>query len=317
MIRLMEVSIGKQITLHYALQDSLPLVDADTSQIQQVILNLITNANEAIGDQTGDITFSSGIMQADQRYLKSNLSNEPLPAGEYIYIEVADTGCGMNSDTIQKMFDPFFTTKFTGRGLGMSAVLGIIRGHHGAICVDTAPGKGTRFRILLPASDSVNKALDTSPQALPITEESQIPQALSGTILIVDDEEFIREIASVILEDMGFDIMEAVDGLEAIDIYQQYQDEIAMVLLDMTMPKMDGKACYAALKEINPDAKIVISSGYSKDEISSIFSQHQPTGFIHKPYMPESMQQIITEILSQSKPLEPRMDANENQVQTR
>jgi len=291
MTRLMEVSIGKQITLRYALNENLPLVDADSAQIQQVILNLITNANEAIGEANGEIVFSTGIMQAGSAYLNATLTNETLPKGAYIYIEVADSGCGMDNKTIEKMFDPFFTTKFTGRGLGMSAVLGIVRAHHGAIRVKSQPGKGTTFRILLPVSDTDRYAQNV--------EQAVATPAIQckGTVLIVDDEALIREVANAMLADIGFDILEAVDGEEAVACYRQRQSEISAVLLDMTMPKMDGKTCFAELKKINPDVRVLLSSGYSEQDMNKLFAGHTPTGFIQKPYMPESLQQKMEEIL--------------------
>jgi len=292
MTRLMEVSIGKQITLRYDLNEDLPLIEGDSAQIQQVILNLITNANEAIGEANGEIAFSTGIMQAGRSYLNATLTNEKLPKGKYIYIEVADSGCGMDKKTIEKMFDPFFTTKFTGRGLGMSAVLGIVRGHHGAIRVKSQPGKGTSFRILLPVSD-----IKSSPP--PIAEaEPEHTSHCKGSVLIVDDESLIREVASAMLKDIGFDIIEAADGEEAVALYCQHQSIIRAVLLDMTMPKMDGKTCFTELKKINPDVRVLLSSGYSEQDINKLFAEHTPAGFIQKPYMPKALQQKMEEILS-------------------
>ncbi len=292
MARLMEVSIGKHITLRYALNEDLPLVNADSAQIQQVILNLITNANEAIGEDNGEIVFSTGVIQADQNELNATLTNEELPEGEYIYIEVADSGCGMDKNTVEKMFDPFFTTKFTGRGLGMSAVLGIVRGHHGAIQVHSQPGQGTSFRILLPVSDIKN-----SPQAVEAVEPVHASRS-KGTVLIVDDEALIREVASAMLQDIGFDIIEATNGKEAVALYRQHQPAIRAVLLDMTMPQMDGKTCFSELKKINPDVRVLISSGYTEQDINKLFAEHVPAAFIQKPYMPESLQQKLDEILN-------------------
>ncbi|MDQ6995873.1 MAG: response regulator [Mariprofundus sp.] len=291
MTRLMEVSIGKQITIRYALNENLPLVDVDTAQIQQVILNLITNANEAIGEANGEIAFCTGIMQAGRAYLNATLTNEKLPKGKYIYIEVADSGCGMDKKTIEKMFDPFFTTKFTGRGLGMSAVLGIVRAHHGAIRVNSQPENGTTFRILLPVGDN-------SSSAQPVEKIKPVQASrCNGTILIVDDEPVIREIAHAILEDVGFDIIEAVDGKQAVELYRQHQSDISAVLLDMTMPKMDGKACFVELRKINPDVRVLLSSGYSEQDITELFAGLDLAGFIQKPYLPESLQQQMDEIL--------------------
>jgi len=292
MTRLMEVSISKKITVRYALNEDLPLVNADTAQIQQMILNLITNANEAIGEGKGKITFSTGIIQAGRTDLNATLTNEKLPEGEYIYIEVSDTGCGMDNKTIDKMFDPFFTTKFTGRGLGMSAVLGMVHGHHGAIRVNSQPGKGTTFRILLPVNDT-----GSSTQVTEKTEPVHTSHC-KGCVLIVDDEPLIREVAHAMLKDIGLDILEAADGKEAVELYRQHQSDISVVLLDMTMPQMDGKTCFAELIKINPKVRVLLSSGYSEQDINRLFADHAPAGFIQKPYMPKSLQQKMEEILA-------------------
>jgi len=294
MARLMKVSIGKHITTHYALDDNLPLIEVDASQIQQVILNLITNANEAIGDQSGDIVFNTGLIQATRIDLAATRTNEKLAAGEYIYIKVVDSGCGMDAKTVEKMFDPFFTTKFTGRGLGMSSMMGIVRAHHGGIMVHSQPGKGTTFRILLP----VNKNTCKQASANNTIHLAATDQRVSGNILVVDDEAQIRELSCAILADIGLNVMQACDGVEAVEIYQQHQTEISAVLLDMTMPNMDGKTCLTKLKAINPDVKVLLSSGYSEQEISEIFSDQAPAGFIQKPYIPETLQQHIKQVIT-------------------
>jgi len=285
MTRLMEVSIQKNVVIKYHLAEHLPAVEADEAQLQQVILNLITNANEAIGSKSGVISFSTGVMHADSAYLAHTVSGEMLAEGRYVYVEVSDTGCGMDKETVQKMFDPFFTTKFTGRGLGMSAVLGIVRGHHGALQVYSEPGKGTTFKMLLPASD----------QALPAEQAVALADARNGhgVILIVDDEDTIREVASMMLEDAGFSVLTADNGLEALGVYRSHQHEIVGVLMDMTMPKMDGKACFRELRHINPDVKVVLSSGYNEQEATSQFAGQGLAGFIQKPYSPETLSEIM------------------------
>jgi len=281
MTRLMEVSIHKNITLNYQLADDLPCVEADPAQLQQVILNLITNANEAIGSKAGMITFSSGVMHVDRSYLNATVSDNTLPEGSYVFVEVSDSGCGMNAATIEKIFDPFFTTKFTGRGLGMSAVLGIMRGHQGALNIYSEVGKGTTFKMLLPALDDHHVSNSDS-------EEAELP-AMHGTVLIVDDEADIREVAGVILAEAGLATLMAADGLEAVEIYRQHQHKIKAVLMDMTMPKMDGAACFAALRQMNPDVKVLLSSGYNEQEATSRFIGKGLAGFIQKPYSPDQL----------------------------
>ncbi len=293
MTRLMEVSIKKNVVIKYHLSDQLPAVEADMAQLQQVILNLITNANEAIGDKSGVISFATGVMHADSSYLQEAISGDTLPEGRYVYIEVSDTGCGMNSDTMQKMFDPFFTTKFTGRGLGMSAVLGIVRGHHGALRVYSEPGKGTTFKILLPASDQ--QIAGEQLQGVDSAHDAQ------GTILVVDDEETIREVAAMMLEDAGFAVLTAENGLQALDVYRDHQHEIAGVLMDMTMPKMDGKACFRELRRINSDVQVVLSSGYNEQDATSRFAGKGLAGFIQKPYSPEALKTLALETWGRQK----------------
>jgi len=292
MMRLMEVSIGKHVNIRYTLNKALPMVDADPGQIQQVILNLITNANEAIGDQHGAISFITGVMHAKRKYLAATRTGEPLPAGEYVYFEVSDNGCGMDQATMEKIFDPFFTTKFTGRGLGMSAMLGIVRGHHGAILVDSKPGTGTTFKVLLPSSENTSQVKNK------ISTDSSGSDHAQGTIMVVDDEEHIREVACLMLEDAGFDTIAASNGEEAVALYRQHPEKVDAVLLDMTMPKMDGKVCFSELLNINPEVKVILSSGYSAQEIDKQFADHPPAGFIQKPYTPESLQQHVKQILS-------------------
>jgi len=250
-----------------------------------VILNLITNANEAIGNQSGVISFSTGVMHADSAYLEHTVSGEILAEGRYVYVEVSDTGCGMDKATEQKMFDPFFTTKFTGRGLGMSAVLGIVRGHHGALQVYSEPGKGTTFKMLLPVSE---QALEVDQDLTPHDE-----WAGDGVILVVDDEETIREVASMMLEDAGFSVLTADNGLDALEVYRIHQHDIVAVLMDMTMPKMDGKACFRELRHMSPDVKVILSSGYNEQEATSQFAGKGLAGFIQKPYSPESLSEIV------------------------
>jgi len=259
------------------------------AQLQQIILNLITNASEAIGVRSGVISFSTGIMHADEAYLRGSFCDHSVPEGRFVYIEVSDTGCGMDSETIEKIFDPFFTTKFTGRGLGMSAVLGIIRGHHGSLKVYSEVGKGTTFKVLLPVTEGL------------VVEELHIESdadgwLAAGTILVVDDEDTIREVAAMMLEEMGFSTLTAINGIEAVELYRQHQNEIAAVLLDMTMPKMDGKACFRELRRINKKVKVILSSGYSEEDATGRFSGKGLSGFVQKPYTPEHLKEVMMNV---------------------
>jgi len=285
--KLIEVSIAKNIVMRYQLAETLPIIDADIAQIQQVALNFLTNASEAIGEKSGVISLATGVMHADSDYLQGSIGEAHLKAGRYVYLEVSDTGCGMDAETQKKIFDPFFTTKFTGRGLGMSAILGIIKGHHGALRIYSEPGQGTSFRVLFPAS--------TSQQ----WQEDQFTMETiqgAGTVLIVDDEETIREVASVMLEDLGFTTLTAADGIEGVETYHQHQDNIVFVLLDMTMPKMNGEACFQRLRQLNPDVRVILSSGYNEQEATSFFAGKGLAGFIQKPYTPQQLTEIIASL---------------------
>ncbi|MDX8389587.1 MAG: PAS domain S-box protein [Mariprofundaceae bacterium] len=294
---LLEVSLDKRVTLTYKIAASLPLMLGDEAQLQQVIMNLITNANEAIVDANtakgGVITLSTGVKQVDRHYLDACLSHDELDVGSYLFLEVSDNGCGMNQAVRKKMFDPFFTTKFIGRGLGMSAVLGIIHGHHGALHLTSEPKKGSTFTVLLPISE---QEIQRSEKADDIHSQVSEPAPLSGKVLVVDDEPVIRELVIKILDKAGIQVFEACDGVEGVEYYQKYQDQISVVLLDMTMPKMNGLECYRELQRINPDVRVILSSGYSEEETLEEFAIEKVPSFIQKPYRPNALIDMIQRI---------------------
>ncbi|MDQ6994302.1 MAG: response regulator, partial [Mariprofundaceae bacterium] len=295
MTQLLEVSMNKSIVLKYHLNKHLPAVDTDVTQMQQVIMNLVINASDAIGDQNGIISIATGVMEVDQAYLTRTSLDDQISEGSYVYLEVSDTGCGMDKATQEKLFEPFFTTKFTGHGLGMSAVLGIVHGHHGAIKIDSEKGKGSTFKMLLPVSKQAIESITEPTESTEATDSS----GNLGTILIIDDEQLICETAAMILEHIGFNTLTAKDGEDGIRVYRDHQHNVAAVLLDMTMPRMDGKTCFTELQRINPDVKVVLSSGYSEDEATNQFTNQGLAGFIQKPYRPRELQSKMQEILSE------------------
>ncbi len=294
MEHMLGVSISKKAVMRFDLAHGLPPFEGDATQIRQVIMNLVINASEAIGDRSGVIAVTTGAMECDRAYLSRVWMTDALPEGLYVYFEVADTGCGMDRETIEKIFDPFFSTKFTGRGLGMAAVLGIIRGHKGAINVYSEPGKGSNFKILLPAIRDAARSVD------PKSGNGGIPTAGSGTVLLVDDEETLRALGSDMLRTLGYDVLAAVDGREAVELFRERHAEIACVLLDLTMPRMGGEQCFRELRRIRPDVRIVMTSGYNEQEVTEKFVGKGLAGFIQKPFNVKELGQALSEAIGKA-----------------
>ncbi|MCK4409213.1 MAG: response regulator, partial [Candidatus Eisenbacteria sp.] len=279
---LLEVSVSKSVALSYDLCRDLPPVVADVTQLHQVVLNLITNASDSIGDEGGVVRLSTGIRQCDRAYLSDTYLDDHLPVGAYLFIEVSDTGCGMDPETLQRIFDPFFSTKFTGRGLGLASALGIIRGHSGAIKAVSERGRGTTFTVLLPVGNCVAVKRAETPAA-------EAGSETGGTVLLVDDEDAVRDIGMRLLEQAGFDVVGAADGCEAVDYYREHSDEISCVLLDLTMPKMGGEETFQELRKIREDVMVVLSSGFSEHEVVGRFAEGGICGFVQKPYRFEKL----------------------------
>ena len=295
MSQLLEVSVSKKAVLEYELAANLPAVEADATQLPQVVMNLIVNASEAIGEESGVISVSTGAMECDSDHLKKAFfSGEDIAEGVYVYLEVSDTGCGMDEETKEKIFDPFFTTKFTGRGLGLATVLGIVRAHEGAIELYSEPGKGTTIKILFPAIQQ---------PAEPLAGEATPPKDWrgSGTILLVDDEEPVLDVGSMMLGKVGFNVRTARDGREAVEVFRQHQDEIVCVVLDLMMPIMDGEEALRELRRIREDVKIVLSSGYQEQDVSERVAEMGFAGFVKKPYTADTLIEQLRQALTISR----------------
>ncbi|MBU1708540.1 MAG: response regulator, partial [Proteobacteria bacterium] len=291
MNHMLEVSISKHVVLKYQLTENLPAVLGDANQINQIIMNLVVNSSEAIEKNSGVVSISTGAMECDRKYLTETYLDDNLPEGIYCYIEIADTGCGMEKDIIAKFFDPFFSTKFAGRGLGMSAVLGIVRGHKGALKVYSEPRRGTTIKVLFPA-------LEDSVPATKNNEDLEIVKWRGhGTVLLVDDEETIRTLGKKMLERIGFSVLVAKDGRDAVNVYKQFESEIDCVLTDLTMPHMDGEVAFRELRKINRNVRVILSSGYNEQDVTEKFVGKGLAGFIQKPYtlalLREAMQKIF------------------------
>ena len=262
-VTLLRTSIPRLIELKLLLVDLLPPVDADRSQIQQVIMNLAINGAEAIGDRAGTLTIATYSREAN--------------AEMQVVLEVTDTGCGMDEHTKMRIFDPFFTTKFTGRGLGLAAVMGIIHGHGASVSVTTAPGRGSTFSVVFPVS-----AASTTPSAIPA--EQRVDLRGYGNILVVDDEELVRSMAKFTLERCGYNVELAQDGRCAVDAFAARPHDFAAVLLDLTMPVMSGEEALQHIQQIRPDVPVVLSSGFSEIEARQRFRKTGLAGFLRKPY---------------------------------
>jgi signal transduction histidine kinase/CheY-like chemotaxis protein len=256
---LLRSGVSRKAQLEVVAEPCDAVAQADVTQIRQIILNLVINASDALGDSPGSIRIRTGLMRADADYLRATTLSPDLEpgAGEFVFLEVADTGCGMSAETVAKIFEPFFTTKFAGRGLGLAAVLGIVRGHHGAIRVDSQPGRGTTFRLLLPAVHGV------APRPLVRPVEAIVPVKVAGKILVVDDEEFIRSVLCRSLGKVGFETVSAASGSEAIALLAENPSAIAAVLLDLTMPRMDGQQTFEELRKIHPTLPVLLMRGFA------------------------------------------------------
>ncbi len=284
----LQVAISKKAMLTLNLAPDLPGIEADPVQIQQVIMNLIINASEAIGDQSGVITLSTGTLVGGRPHSEQGWLNEPLPEGPCVYLEVADTGVGMDAATLSRLFEPFFTTKFTGRGLGLAAVLGIVRGHHGAIQVHSEPGQGTSFRLIFPAAQRPAE----SANPIPVLSEWRG----SGTVLLADDEQMVRDLAQRMLERLGFRVLTASDGKQALQVFQANADEIVCALLDLTMPRMDGVETLRELHAIRADLPVLLSSGYDQADLGQRIAG--AGGFVQKPYELAELSRKVEDLLT-------------------
>jgi PAS domain S-box-containing protein len=291
---LLNVSISKKVVVKYNFFADLPSVMADATQVSQVVMNLITNASEAIAESSGVVTLTTGVMECDESYLRGATGyDDGLLAGQYVYLEVSDTGCGMDPETVSRIFDPFFTTKFTGRGLGLAAVLGIVRGHKGALRVYTEMGHGTTFKILLPAHHQPAQQLESGALA-------PNPWKGHGLVLLVDDEDSIRNVGRHMLERAGFEVMTAADGREAIDLFVKHHDRVRLVVLDMTMPNLDGEACFRELRRVDPHVRVIVTSGYNEQDVMTRFVGKGLAGFVQKPYSVTELLSSVRDVLRES-----------------
>jgi signal transduction histidine kinase/ActR/RegA family two-component response regulator len=298
MAQLLQSSFSKKIAFEFQLADDLPAIEGDATQIRQLIMNVVANAAEAIGDRPGVIRVATGPATrngaASPPSPEWTLEGTP-PDGPAVSLEVADTGCGMDEETRARMFDPFFSTKFTGRGLGLAGVLGIVRGHKGAVAVRSVPGQGTTFEIVLPACDG----LEVAPAPAQAATDAW---RATGTILLAEDEAGLREVTQCFLADAGFDVLTVSDGLEAVDVFRRRHGEIVAVLLDLTMPRMDGVEALRELRRIDPRTPVILMSGYTAERLGGSPGAEGAEAFLHKPYSFDELRALLTRVLGPRPP---------------
>ena len=292
-IDLFRAAVPKTITFHCRDSEQKVVVEADSAQLQQVVMNLITNAAEAIGETVGMITLTTSIAHCNDEFLSQSRLPEKPAAGSFACLEIVDTGCGMTRETQERLFEPFFTTKFTGRGLGMAAVLGIVKGHKGAIIVESASGRGTAIKVLLPQGEAREHELAAAASVLPTLNLN----AKRNEILIVDDEEIVRELCLDYITEIGFVGIVVSNGEEAVQVFQKRSNTVACVLLDLTMPRMDGVATFRELVRIQPDVKVILSSGFDEQDVVPRFGGQGLAGFVQKPYKMEILKEMLARVL--------------------
>jgi len=295
MSKLLAASLPRrpQLLGHFA--PGLPSIEGDPTQLRQVLMNLVLNAAESLPESGGVIRLSTGQVDLTADDLAGLLLGHDLPPGTYTFCEVCDTGSGMTEEVRSRIFDPFFTTKQQGRGLGLAAVLGIVRGHQGSLQVDSEPGSGTVVRVLFPACREAPQGDITAPHQQPAVKAS------AGTILVVDDEQAIRNSARLLLESLGFAVLTAGDGLEALATFKAERAEISAVLLDLSMPRMSGVEFLRDLRQVRPDVPILVSSGHSEIESVQQIQDAGPIGFIQKPYRGNELRAKLYELLQRGE----------------
>jgi len=290
---LIRASISKQITLVLDLPDDCPPIEGDRTQLQQLVMNLVINGGEAIGDAPGTLTVRIRTEHFTERRQRIRTEGFPITAGDYVRLDVIDSGAGMDKETRHRIFEPFFTTKFLGRGLGLSAALGIVRGHRGAIGVASEPDNGTTFTILLPVVRAAHDLGESLPEVYSERDYRGV-----GTVLVVDDDPMVRSLAASVLTEAGYTVELAEDGLHAVERLQELGARVSLVLLDLTMPRLAGAEAARELRRVQPEIPIVAMSGYGDIEVMERFSGAHIDDFLPKPFAPDQLAAKVRDVLA-------------------
>ena len=285
-LAIVKASVSRKITIWQDVPENCPSIEADAGQLQQLMLNLVLNAAEAIGDAAGEVTVRVRVRDVPESELAERYGGFALTSRPYTEIQVRDTGAGMDDRTLKQIFDPFFTTKFLGRGLGLAAALGIVRSHGGGIAVQSAPGKGTTFTVLVPAEQEGDRLLT-------VAESVSEAARGEGLVLVVDDEAAIRSLLQQALENLGYTVLSAENGRQALELFDRAGDDVVLVLLDLAMPVMDGAETAVALHAQRPELPLLVMSGIADDDALGRFGQVRIAGFVPKPFAPEQVAQAM------------------------
>lgn len=293
MTTLFELSFTGNVSFKLVPAPDAVFCKGDPSLIRQIVMNLVNNAVESLGESKGIVTLSTGRQFCKKADLRQPFLGDDLPEGDYAFLNVSDTGCGMNTEILSKVFDPFFTTKFTGRGLGLAAVLGIVRSHRGSLCLKSRPGKGTSITIWLPATNERPASAETEKN-----RGSHFRTDDPRTILLVDDEGVVLDVAGNMLNQLGFNVITAANGQEALRLFRQRSGGICCIILDLSMPQMDGVKAFSRFQQIAPDVPVILSSGYPREVAARRFTDVCPLIFIQKPYDLAGLKKTLEKILT-------------------
>lgn len=285
---LLACSISKKATIRFEIAPDVPNVEGNITEMRQLVMNVITNASEALGGHGGEITVRMRPLARSDVPVSAGLADNGSATDRYLCLTVRDTGHGMDEETRSKIFDPFFSTKFSGHGLGLSAVHGIVKAQGGAIDVQSAVGLGTTFSVFIPATDK---------PLVPSLEDESVAWTGTATVLLVDDEECVLDLATEVLERANLTVIRAKDGQEALDVFRERCDEIDVVVLDFTMPKLNGLEVCERLSAIREDVRIVLSSGFVEEDSTLELGKRHLAGFIHKPYRPSELLRVVRDNL--------------------
>lgn len=294
MMPLLRASVSRRASFESDLAEKLPDLSGDSAQFRQILVNLVTNASEALEDRRGSVTIKTGVQYCSVNDLQSTFFPELLPAGDYVYLEIADSGSGIPEEATEKIFEPFYTTRFAGRGLGLPAVLGIVRSHKGALHMKTAPGEGTVFRLYFPVEDTAEKNFVASGEVLGDWHGH-------GTVLLADDEEMVLSVGMMMLKHLGLDVVTAADADEALVRAREHGARLQCIILDLSMPHMDGDNTCARFKQAFPDVPIVITSGYMKESVEHHFTSGHVAAFLPKPFELYNIQPLMHGLLESTR----------------